>query len=182
MKKVILGLSIAIASLSSHAAYLYWQVGDVGSTEDVAKGIVWAQQGDGTPIQLTSYYLAADESGNAVWTVATDGAQSSLTTYAADIGDKGPDSGYSYWVELSNSSGEVVAKSSTIADSSSDFASYTSGASSTATLPAAAAANVWHGGGEGGGGYTPVPEPTSAILVLFGAAMLGLKRKQRRLI
>ncbi|MBR4476719.1 MAG: PEP-CTERM sorting domain-containing protein [Kiritimatiellae bacterium] len=46
---------------------------------------------------------------------------------------------------------------------------------STGTLSGVPTAQIWHGG------TVSVPEPTSAMLMLFGAAFLGLKRKNRRI-
>ena len=37
----------------------------------------------------------------------------------------------------------------------------------------------WNTNGSGGGGTTPVPEPTSGLLLLIGGAMVALRRKQK---
>ena len=97
--------------------------------------------------------------------------------YAADISNH--DSGYSYYIELVNSNNEVIGKSITpLTSSSPNYASYVNNGTTTANLTNIPTVNLnaWHGGS-----FRAVPEPTSAILMLFGAAMLGLKRKNRSL-
>ena len=170
MKKLFIVLSVSLASLFANAAYLYWQV----NPEDYA-GMDGANQVTGArlvsdPGSVNSYYPSSSGdwtqlSGNGVL-----GAQ-----YAADITSAG--SSYSYYIELVNSSGDVIGKSSApLTSSSADYASYVNNGTTTADLANIPTVNLsaWHGGS-----YSAVPEPTSAILMLFGAAMLGLKRKNR---
>ena len=181
MKKALFILSIAIASLSSQAAYLYWQVGDVEGLEDeVTGGALIAKDAAGNTYDVTSYFLYADpDTGETSWMAVDDTTvktQSGITQYAADISDYAS-SGYSYYVELSNESGATVARSDSIGYGTYEYTSYTSAAESTTVLPSAASASIWHASGTGG--YTPVPEPTSGLMLLLGAAMLGLKRKNR---
>lgn len=182
MKKTIFVLSIALAALSSQAAYLNWQVGDLGTDYagyTISSASVKAKDADGNVVDLRSYYLDAEESGWGAFTeVTSDTVPNSLTQYVADLGTYAAP-GYSYYVELTNADGEKL-YSTPIAystDQNSDYVKYTQSATTTAELKTPDTVNVWHNSGSAG--YSPVPEPTSAILMLFGAAMLGLKRKNR---
>lgn len=179
MKKALFSLFVLIAAFSSQAAYLYWQVGDLsGIDSDVTSGSVKATNGSGDPVTLTSYYLYQNGDGLLEWKVYTGNETvSSETQFAAYIDETqyGGSSDWSYYVELANAT-ETVARSSSIKYGSDDYNAYTSAASSSTDLPDVANADTWHAGS---GGYTPVPEPTSGLLMLFGAAMLGLKRKNR---
>ena len=180
MKKLLFVLSAVLAAFTSQAAYLFWQVGDLGDVTADSGSLV-AKDGSGVEYHLTSYYLAENpDTGESVWTeVSSDvNTANSATQFAADLGDNIGE-GYTYYVEMKNGS-TPVAWSDSIAyseDSGSEFVKYTDNATSTASLSPAATANIWHSSGSAG--YSPVPEPTSAILMLFGAAMLGLKRKNR---
>lgn len=171
MKKLLIVLSVSLASVFANAAYLYWQV-DSG---DYA-GMVGAEQ-------VTGARLVSDPSGvGSSYYPSSDGTWTALTgngvigaPYAADIGDNSD--GYSYYIELVNNSGTVIGKSSApLTSSSADYASYVNNGATTADLSNIPTVNLsaWHGGS-----YHAVPEPTSAILMLVGAAMLGLKRKNR---
>ena len=180
MKKALFSLFVLMAAFSSQAAYLYWQVGNLTGIDDVTSGYAKATNGTGEPVTLTSYYLYQDEAGNLEWKPYTDDANitvSSETQFAAFIDESSNvGDGWSYYVELANDT-ETVARSTSIEYGSDDYLAYTSAASSSAELPDAQSAETWHA--SGASGYTPVPEPTSAILMMFGMAFLGLKRKNR---
>lgn len=178
MKKLLIILSVSLASVFANASYLYWQVdsadyvGMAGANEVAGARLV-----NGDPGALvTSYYLSYnDTTAEAAWTASNENG-SLGTLYAANIGDN-TGSLYSYYIELVNSSGDVLGRSATpLVGGSDDFATYTSTGTTTSDLTHVPTANfsAWHGSP-----YRAVPEPTSAILMLFGAAMLGLKRKNR---
>lgn len=178
MKKLLIVLSVSLASVFANAAYLYWQVdsadyvGMAGANEVAGARLVNGDSGS----TVTSYYLSYnDTTAEATWTASNE--KGSLgTLYAANIGDNtGAD--YSYYIELVNSTGDVLGRSATpLVGGSDDFVTYTSTGTTTSDLTHVPTANfsAWHGSP-----YRAVPEPTSAILMLFGAAMLGLKRKNR---
>jgi len=180
MKKALFSLFVVIGSLSTQAAYLYWQVGDLTGIDSEVTGSVKATNGEGDPVALTSYYLYSDPTTGLMSWKESDGTETvgADTQYAAYISDDYAQDGWSYYVELANET-ETVARSASIAYSEEDdsaFAAYTSATTSSTDLPDATSADSWHASS---GGYTPVPEPTSALLMLFGAAFLGLKRKNR---
>ena len=169
MKKLILLAVIIVSAVSARASYLYWQL----DNDDVA-----------SDIKALDYNYAR--------IVATsDSVTPSPVTQMAQLDNKemvawqtfdlsqlqGNESSYSYYIELGTYSGDTFS-----AVAQSEKQTYNQIASTaiqqTATLSPTAAVNVstWHAGN-----FRAVPEPTSAILMLFGAAMLGLKRKNRSL-
>lgn len=175
MKKILLSSAIVLCAIASQASYLVWQVGSGitadadGSSETLSynNANIYAVDGSGKHNRLTSYLQDGTLAG-------TDIAAPMAAPLYADIGSYSGN-GYSYYIELSNYSqgGNNSYVASTVTP-----VSYTDLAGSvTTSLPTAgslASISVWHGGS-----YTAAPEPTSAILMLFGAAMLGLKRKNR---
>lgn len=178
MKKFALVVGLAVGALSSHASYLYWQV-DSGNINDEEQ--TWTGDYDSAKITYTT--------GNAV-NMYQPYETAGITIYDRDgnittaNGGTGPflasgtfESGYTYYIELYNGSQLVSRSAGTDGGelSSSPYV-YTSLAEVTSILDPQAGIQIWM---PSGAGYTAVPEPTSAILMLFGAAMLGLKRKNR---
>lgn len=182
MKKALFSLFVLVASLSSQAAYLYWQVGQLDGVEsDITSGTLKATNGT-DEYNLVTYYLYSDPvSGKTEWKPVTDDLNLTVspdTQFASYISNEYMGSDWSYYVELANGD-DAVAQSEKIGystDPDSDFASYTSAGTTATDLPDAASVEPWHASESG---YSPVPEPTSGLLMLFGAAMLGLKRKNR---
>lgn len=181
MKKLVLIAGIAMFATVSQASYLYWQV----TSDDYADINVFG--GDASVVALAQVTALADGSAANQW----QAYQAYGTTYNSEYtqqntsvptaggvyvvsGDFG--TGYTYYIELYNSSGTLVSRSAGM--TSSQLTSYTrdEAVSVTSVLSPGSTVAVWHGSG-----YAPVPEPTSAMLMLFGAAFLGLKRKNRSL-
>ena len=187
MKKLILTFALISMSAIVNASYLYWQVTPsmyTAATWDTATVYMFSGTLDGYPSLSDANALDnvgyvdnnntyKEFSNRAVYktVAAADGI-----AYVADLGSFSSSSEYSYFVELSNSeTGQRVAFSTPIA-SNNDAAGYVYANTGdiSVTLSTLADATPWHAGG-----YGPVPEPTSAVLMLFGAAFLGLKRKNR---
>ena len=169
MKKIFVATCIAIATYAVNASYLYWQVTDdvidaynatnPGTDYAYTAGGYFKLVKSGSPATATTTY---DAEGDEVTVGQVNTAYSSIVT-----------AGYTYYIEMYNSSDAVIAKSETI--SSDSWTSYVNDAPISADLSITPTLiNTWHGGS-----FAAVPEPTSAILMLFGAAMLGLKRKNR---
>ena len=179
MKKYIIAFCVGFVATAVNASYLYWQVDEsnYSGLENYAEvaGARVAYNGSSSSGTLTSWYTAMNESsGESEWTQsAGSGVIGQL--YAADVSTYAG-SGYSYYIELVNNAGNVVARSTNaLVWNSSDYTTYTQNAATTAELPTSNI-EIWHGSP-----YTAVPEPTSAILMMFGMAFLGLKRKNRRI-
>lgn len=157
MKKIVF-LFALVASFAANASYLFWQVDrDTADQYEASQAILWGNTGNGYEVV---------ESAN-IGTVTS----SQLT------GTEG-----SYYIELysyNNGSYDVVAKGEafTYADLASNMSD------SLTVIP-----NAWTGGTfyaplspmpvPGGGPGEPVPEPTSAMMILLGLAGLALKRKK----
>ena len=173
MKRTLFCATVALASIAANASYLYWQVDDssvIAYNETAPEGYT---------IGSDAYAMLKSDNSNASG-YTTYGADGQVTDNKASIGSSyysniGTDAGYSYFVELYNNNGDLIARSQSINSSSgSDWTSGYAESLRTSDLASIPSVNVWHAGN-----FRAVPEPTSAILMLFGAAMLGLKRKNR---
>ncbi len=176
MKRTIVCATVVLAAVAANASYLYWQVDDK-TVQAYNQSVPSAYQANG------GAYAVLKSSENPLESYTTYGAEGQVTgnkapigsAYYSDLGDNG--ASYSYFVELYNSSGNLIARSQSINSSSGD--DRTSGYAAslrTSDLKSIPSVNIWHASN-----FRAVPEPTSAILMLFGAAMLGLKRKNRSL-
>ncbi len=184
MKKLILIVGVISAAFAANASYLYWQVSEGAYTETYNSARLIFTEGK---IDNWGEYSAKVNDGVITADGTYHGYSSSKDTvkvasdvaYVANIGDLDKDMSYSYWVELYNNNTRVALSdighinSYSGSESNTDYV-YANAAGLTTSLSEVAAAAVWHSGG-----YTAVPEPTSAVLMLFGAAFLGLKRKNR---
>lgn len=193
VKKVIMLSSLIFASAVTNASYLLWQVsaGEVAQSYsagswDTAR--IYAFN-DST---LNDYPSLSGEAAlkNVAYVSGSTYTELSPSTdlvygdstlaYVADISSF-DNVGYSFFVELWNSETSQrvgFSQIQNVASSSNLKGYYASTEAITAALSATtlASMSIWHGAG-----YNAVPEPTSAMLMLFGAAFLGLKRKNRRI-
>ena len=201
MKKIIVLSGLILASAAANASFLLWQV----STEEVSQKYTPGTVSTWDSARIYAFkgisdYPAPLEASSALQNVgfvadntytAYSGMEpaqanqtlvgpSSSISYVADISNF-DGSSYSFFVELWNTStSQRVGYSNiqTVSSGSTPKGYYADTAALTAALgvEGLASANVWHASS-----YGPVPEPTSAMLMLFGAAFLGLKRKNRRI-
>lgn len=164
MKKSIILLVATLAATVVNASYLYWQInGDTVNNTGVSGE--WARLVAHSDTYGTTEQFAQLANGE-------------MPAYREfDISSlSGNESSYSFWVELGTytSVGTPSTFSAQVSSWSdrktySDLSSYIA----TTTLSDIPTTQIWHGG------TMSVPEPTSAVLMLFGAAFLGLKRKNR---
>jgi len=196
MKKLVLLAAVVGGAFAANASYLLWQV----NSADVAGGTP-SYLGDGRINAAVVYQVAADAdaiaafnsnkdnpidgataitshlyNNNTIDTSSTGGAvgiMPSGVSFYADLGDISAGSQYAYYIELVNYN---TTTHETYVHARSDAVSYADLAGNiTSDLSVVTIANVtpWHGAN-----YTAVPEPTSALMMLLGAAMLGLRRKK----
>ena len=177
MKKLFLTLGVVLAASLANASILYWQL----DTSDYdGNDAAYAKLNTTSGESGTVYGLQKNEETGEFEAVAVTELQSGATYYI-DTDDWGGDdyfsSDYSYYVELYNSSDEKIDYTG-YQVSGEEFYNYasTGGTTDLGDIDPASVA-VFHSGSN----MTVVPEPTSAILMLFGAAFLGLKRKNRSL-
>ena len=178
MKKCLTVLCVAFAAIIANASYLYWQVDAEDYSSAGIEGVTGARfvyLDNGVYHTVDSYYPVQDGSANPTMSSTIVGVVNENAAYAADIGNYSANA-YSYYIELVKSNNDVIGRTTTgITKDSQGFSTYIASGTTVADLPATLASlTPWHGSP-----YSAVPEPTSAILMLFGAAMLGLKRKNR---
>ena len=188
MKKAFLTTLFVVAATVANASYLYWQVSSSDNTLPDTQGTDWNvarvvySTANATQVDTwndsdkrsgaigTGYNIISDNSEYMRGTsVGSEVGAPMPTVLYADLGSNA--SSYSYYVELLSSTGALYARSDAVTYSE----LVTAGAVKTElSLGTLASVTPWHASD-----YTVVPEPTSAVLMLFGAAFLGLKRKNR---
>ena len=192
MKKTLLLTMVLALAFSAKASYLIWQVNssDASSIDGWNAAIVYEVSGatsesitawNGNKIDPMSGANAVGDNHLVTGTTLGSNIGSPVATMpagvsvAADITDISGGNGYAYYIELVNY--DFSANTINRVYARSDAQSYTSlSGSITDSLSITTIANVtpWHGGN-----YSAVPEPTSGLMLLLGAAMLGLRRKNR---
>ena len=175
MKRVIIASMMAFAALSSFAGVMTWQVGSDAAGPagkyDAAR-LVAKDTATGTEVVIQDstglYYQDASE-GFVSETQTVD-----LSPYS---------SGYNFFIELGAYSGTWTSNSADtwLAQSSAALGDY------QALIQAGAISSAMSSGGGGlatstytpaASAFTSVPEPSSAMLMLVGLAVAGLKRRR----
>lgn len=186
MKKLIL-LSVLSALLNASAedSYIYWMVPEIATgtarfDQEIAgssytakvlafEGGEWSESGG----KLLSIYTASADGG--LGTLVKDGGVSvtigsdgNNVAYFANIAGTG--TGWTYFVELYNDGGLLVARS---ADNASlPYSQESIAALSNGTI--ATPAKLW-----APMTFVPAPEPSSGLLLLLGVAGLALRRRKQ---
>lgn len=179
MRKLLsLAAFLAVTSVAC-ADLLYWQVGNADNTltDDMAgysyATIYASKDGGGTRTTLESVYGPGDTAPvNSVYNQEMKDAEGFYAKLSSVGG--GDYAGYSFAIELFDASGNVLGHAGwTSADSlSSAIVSKTDFNANWSTMASGLGAGGWSAGA------AATPEPTSALLMLLGAAMLGLRRKK----
>ena len=179
MRKLLFASFIAFAAFAANAAYLYWQVDDAAI--DTYNGTL-SSSSDSAYAGSGVYFKLKDSAGNYYGgaagdpgsTYGTSGVVAGGKAATGSYYSSGINEGFSYYVEMYNSDNWLIARSASISSPSSDWTAGYSENIRTANLSTIPTVEIWHVGG-----FVAVPEPTSAMLMLLGAAFLGLKRKNR---
>ena len=165
--KIVSAMMVLAGVMSAKADLLYWQLGGntAASAFDYAYASIYSVSGDGTKNLLKNVGL--DNNGRFEGnTIAKDSAvvAAQFTPGAAAS---------SFFIELYDSNMNLIAESNGNT-AASDLTSYISAVEFSQSWNAA---NVW-GGSAAFKAASAVPEPTSGLLLLLGAAMMGLRRKR----
>ncbi len=188
MKKLIVMLSIAGAAFMSHAASVSWTCSNVyaGNASDTVTGVAYflttdklayedaqALKGQGASAILTALGSAYSYKGTA-------GAFGKGTSEAVANADLGLSDATTYSAYL------MIFDTDPVTDSS-NF--YLTDVKSLTTMGGTSTSSVKFGSQKtnsqssanwsSSGGGSAVPEPTSGLLLLVGAGMLALRRKQK---
>ena len=179
MRSILLAMAVmgAFAATAVEESYLYWMIDTTDGTAaqftydsvqvrafETAAGI------DSEGTALTLYYGNGNVAAGEPSYVSDVAATSGLSLYAGLASTSG--SSFSYVVELFND-GAKVGRSGPLAFSDAMAKSYISTVSSYGGgVPAM---GTWSAGG-----FTAVPEPNSALLLILGCAALGLRRRKAR--
>ena len=169
MNKYIALVAAMFLGGASNAAYLYWQVDKTDAPAIVFQGARVVASDGSSSITLN----IVDDYGDTIDSSAVAGGVGA----AINLDQLNDASAYSFYVELVNYNASTKTYD-VVGTSKANPATYTSLVESNFIdaggmgLPITPAA-VWHGGTS----YS-VPEPTSAMLVMFGMGLLALKRKR----
>jgi len=179
MKKILLG-AVILATCLVHAddSYIYWMMDDTTSGYDyknVQISAVDTSSWKSTPLELAivedSGYVSI---GTSVSKEDANALKDAGFGFYVNLGEYATDA-YSYFFELVNDSGQVVAHSN---NGLSWAAAKTRLASAMGV--AGTSGDPWTPSEGGGGGFSPgaVPEPTSGLMLLLGVAALSLRRRR----
>ena len=174
MGVVLAGVLGAFSASAADESFLYWMVntsdGTAGKIEYDTVQVRAFKTDDGVDSgsALTLYYGngSAYPVGEAGKFVSADDAAAGLPFYASLADSYG--SSYSYVVELFNDSVKVGESAPLLYTEA--MAKNIAYVTSAGTIPASA---VWSAGG-----FTAVPEPNSALLVILGCVALALRRRK----
>ncbi len=172
-----------LLSLHATADYLFWQIG--GTTTYNNDGTYTTSLGSSDSITYSYASIASLNSApspNPPTTAGTalnnqvagltgeytkiDGEVAMLSTVAAVVDSSSFTEKY-FFIELFDANNTLVGTSTAVKGS--ELQAFYSTAGFNAQ---------WSGAKWNGGTYTAVPEPTSGLMLLIGAAMLGLRRKK----
>ena len=180
MKKLIMFIAVATLAVAGYSAEVTWGTGNN-----------WIKDKDGNNLaKNTELMLIMASDASAVSTALAAG--NSISSYVLDTAQTSNTKGYVAAHEVSNSKftagntynlALVVMKGDDyVISGAQSFTAYTTGvdeASEASFVGAQGSAPISAWGPKSGSGGGDIPEPTSGLLLLVGAGMLALRRKQK---
>lgn len=166
MKKLVLMLAVAVTVLCSQAASVKWSTGAVTD-----------ENGNAFTSSSTGYTLTVmlwDSTGSTL-------LESSSSSTWSPVGQMSGTFAYAAAASTSYMFSAILAKDDGTATLEMDKAAFTTPASGSKSLNITTGANFATTGSKwasGGWDTSGAPEPTSGLLLLVGAGILGLRRKR----
>ncbi len=178
MKKLIMFIAVAALAVTGYSAEVRWGAGNN-----------WIKDKAGNNLAKdTNVYLIMASDASSVSTAITSG--SSWSSYVLDTAKTSNTKGLVATHEVSNAkftSGQsyslalvVLSGSDYVISGAASYTAYTTGVDEPSGEPfgsAQGSAPIVAWTSTSGGGGSDVPEPTSALLLVMGGAMLALRRK-----
>lgn len=158
MKKMLIVMAIAVVASMANAASFKWSAANLYGSDGTTK---WS--GD---VVLHCAEIASFSQT----TTATSGAIKAANTEFSDSAFVAGTE-YNFYLTITDGGKTFTSASVTAVAQASDVAGITFGNMASQTQ----SGSNWGGGGQGGGDG---PEPTSGLLLLVGAGILGLRRKR----
>ena len=188
MKTILFTIAAVVASVGVHAEYLYWQVQSTDlpnfATDATGARVFASNDGGVTRNYLNIGYADYDDGFQSIGYAVQVPVNDTSLLAEFDTSTYGDGTSYAFYIELINYA-ETYRTSNTSTPAYNAENTPFKGQSEVGQTYASLNANgfvgtdlspinmsVWNGGS-----YSPVPEPTSAMLVLFGLAGLALRRR-----
>lgn len=174
MKKLVVITAVALAAICSQAASVHWNV--TGTASDVGLTVYVVSALSEFTSVADVQAAALGSSGNSGKFVSGRNVAASGTVGGLDDSKSGQTQDF-YYVIVSNDGNGYWASGKTSAEIYTTATTHTDSNVAASTFKTGDY-TAWSTGG-GGGGSGGVPEPTSGLLLLVGAGMLALRRKQK---
>ena len=181
MKKLVMFIAVAVLAVAGYSAEVMWGAGNN-----------WIKNKDGSNLaQNTEVMLVMASDASAIATALAAG--SSISSYVLDTAKTTNTKGYIANHEASSSkltagnsyqlAALIIVGDDYVISGTQNFTAYTTGVDEPSGLAFASTqgsnpTTAW-GPKSGSGGGGDIPEPTSGLLLLVGAGMLALRRKQK---